>query len=303
MNKFKKYIFFTLSFFLFTHAYAGADDEILEAAERKALNATNGILRSLTSGLTETLKNFDSIKYLDVQIEAQENFNPAYSITILSSLFENENSLFFNQNTLTHNKDEQTVNFGLGYRTLVNNDKVLLGLNVFYDYAFDDNHRRIGAGLEAISSVFDFRSNIYEAESDVVTLTNGSTEEALDGWDARIDYHIPVGFDLRIFGTYFDWEDSAKTYENKGEQYGIAGQYGLVKFEVGYRDEEGNKKKDAFGKISLVIPLGDIPASGVMPRGMMEMVSVRDQLYEPVERENRIRVVRISSGNIVVSGF
>jgi hypothetical protein len=36
---------------------------------------------------------------------------------------------------------------------------------------------------------------------------------------------------------------------------------------------------------------------------MMEMVSVRDQLYEPVERENRIRVVRISSGNVVLSGF
>ena len=303
MINLKKLSFFIISLCVSANIYAGADDEIIVAAERKALNATNGILRSLTSGLTESLKNFESIKYLDIQIEAQENFNPAYSVTILNSLFENKNSLFFNQNTLTHNKDEQTINVGLGYRTLVNNDKVLLGANIFYDYAFDDNHRRIGAGLEVISSVFDFRSNIYEAESDVVTLTNGSTEEALDGWDARIDYHIPVGFDLRIFGTYFDWEDSAKTYENKGEQYGIAGQYGLVKFEVGYRDEEGNKKKDAFGKISLVIPLGDVATSGVVSRGMMEMVSVRDQLYEPVERENRIRVVRISAGNIVVSGF
>ena len=303
MINLKKLSFFIISLCVSANIYAGADDEIIVAAERKALNATNGILRSLTSGLTESLKNFESIKYLDIQVEAQENFNPAYSVTILNSLFENKNSLFFNQNTLTHNKDEQTINFGLGYRTLVNNDKVLLGANIFYDYAFDDNHRRIGAGLEVISSVFDFRSNIYEAESDVVTLTNGSTEEALDGWDARIDYHIPVGFDLRIFGTYFDWEDSAKTYENKGEQYGIAGQYGLVKFEVGYRDEEGNKKKDAFGKISLVIPLGDVATSGVVSRGMMEMVSVRDQLYEPVERENRIRVVRISAGNIVVSGF
>ena len=134
-------------------------------------------------------------------------------------------------------------------------------------------------------------------------MTNGSTEEALDGWDARLDYHIPVGFDLRIFGTYFDWEDSAKTYENKGQIYGLAGQYGLVKFEAGYRDEEGNKKKDAFGKISLVIPLGDAPSSRVVSRGMLEMVSVRDQMYEPVERENRIRVVKISSGSIVVSGF
>ena len=88
----------------------------------------------------------------------------------------------------------------------------------------------------------DLRGNIYEAESDIMTMTNGGTEEALDGWDARLDYHIPVGFDLRVFGTYFDWENKANTYENKGEQYGIAGQYGLVKFEVGYRDEENRKK-------------------------------------------------------------
>jgi adhesin/invasin len=300
--------YFALAYLVTTFCYStiavsGTSDDILKAAEQKALNATNGILRSLTSGLSESFKDFDSVKYLDMQIEIQDSFNPAISITNVNSLFENSNSAFFNQNTLTHNKDEQTINFGLGYRKLINNDKILLGANVFYDYAFDDNHRRVGAGIEAISSVFDFRSNIYEAESDVVKMTNGSTEEALDGWDARLDYHLPVGFDLRIFGTYFDWEDSAKTYENKGEQYGIAGQYGLVKFEVGYRDEEGNKKKDAFGKISIVIPIGDVPTSGVVSRGMMEMVSVRDQMYEPVERENRIRVVKISSGSIVISGF
>jgi|TARA_B110000967_G_C18753698_1_gene494217 adhesin/invasin len=286
-----------------SNALAGAEEDMISSAEQKALNATNGILRSLTSGLTEALKEFDSVKYLDIAVEVQDTLNPAVSITNVNSIFENTNSAFFNQNTLTHNKDEQTINFGLGYRKLLNNDRLLFGANIFYDYAFDDNHRRIGAGVEVISSVLDFRSNIYQAESDVIKTTSGTTEEALDGWDARLDYHIPVGFDLRIFGTYFDWENKANTYENKGEQYGIAGQYGLVKFEAGYRDEEGNKKKDAFAKMSLVIPLGSVASSGSVSRGMMEMISVRDQLYEPVERENRIRVVKISAGNIVVSGF
>ena len=282
--------------------FAGADEDIVNAAQQKALNATNGIIRSLTSDLSEFLKDFESVKYLDIQVEVQDSLNPAISITNVNRLFENTNSAFFNQNTLTHNKDEQTINFGLGYRTLLNDDKLLLGANIFYDYAFDDNHRRIGAGIEAISSVFDLRGNIYEAESGITTLTDGSSEEALDGWDARLDYHIPVGFDLRLFGTYFDWENKAKTYENKGEQYGLAGQYGLVKFEVGYRDEE-DKKKDAFAKISMVIPLGSVASSGVIPRWAFELVSVRDQMYEPVERENRIRVVKISAGNIIVSGF
>ena len=302
MNKFKKFALLILPLFLFTNSHAGTDDEIIMAAEKKALYATNGIIRTLTSDLTESLKKFESIKYLDIQIDVQERYNPAFSITNLNSLFESDNSIFFNQNTLTHNKDEQTINFGLGYRKLLNNDKLLLGANIFYDYAFDDNHRRIGFGVEAISSVFDLRGNIYEAESDIVNLNDGSSEEALDGWDGRLDYHVPVGFDLRIFGTYFDWENNAKTYENKGEQYGIAGQYGLVKFEIGYRDEE-NRKKDAFAKLNIVIPLGSVATSGVVSRGMLELVSVRDQLYEPVERENRIRVVKVSAGNVVISGF
>lgn len=285
----------------FSISFAGSD-EIIKSAEQRAISATNGFLMSLTSDLSESLKSFDRIKYLDIQIEVQDSINPAVSITNVNKLKEGKNFAFFNQNTLSHNKDEQTINFGLGFRNLFFQDKILFGLNAFYDYAFDDNHRRIGGGLELISSVFDFRSNIYDAQSDIIFTSNGASEEALDGWDARLDYHLPVGFDLRVFGTYFDWENSAETYEEKGEIYGLAGQYGLLKFEAGYRDQD-NKKKDAFAKINIVVPLGSVATSGVVSRGMLELVSVRDQLYEPVERENRIRVVKISAGNIVVSGF
>ena len=37
--------------------------------------------------------------------------------------------------------------------------------------------------------------------------------------------------------------------------------------------------------------------------GALEYVSVRDQLYTPVKRENKIRVVKVTALNIVVSGF
>ena len=66
---------------------------------------------------------------------------------------------FFNQNTASFHNDDQTVNFGLGYRSLQNDDKLMLGANIFFDYSFDDAHQRNGAGIEAISSVFDLRAN------------------------------------------------------------------------------------------------------------------------------------------------
>ena len=36
--------------------FAGADEDIVNAAQQKALNATNGIIRSLASDLSEFLK-------------------------------------------------------------------------------------------------------------------------------------------------------------------------------------------------------------------------------------------------------
>ena len=38
-------------------------------------------------------------------------------------------------------------------------------------------------------------------------------------------------------------------------------------------------------------------------RGALEYVSVRDQLFTPVKRENKIRIVKISPANVIVSGF
>jgi hypothetical protein len=38
-------------------------------------------------------------------------------------------------------------------------------------------------------------------------------------------------------------------------------------------------------------------------RKIFEFISVRDKLYLPVKRENKIRVVKISKAGIVASGF
>jgi hypothetical protein len=52
----------------------------------------------------------------------------------------------------------------------------------------------------------------------------------------------------------------------------------------------------------MVFDLGE-PKQLIKTNGAFEYVSVRDQMYTPVKRENKIRVVKISAANIVVSGF
>ena len=271
--------------------------------ENAFLTKTNKFIDKITANFTNLIKGNDRVKYLELKVDVQENLKPTISINNVNRIIENTSSAFFNQNSLSLHDNDQTINFGLGYRSLINEDKIMLGGNVFLDYSFDEQHQRQGAGIEAISSVFDVRGNYYDATSGIQTLGDGSTEEALDGWDARLDYHLPVASDVRIFAGLFEFENAAGTYELDGEKYGLAGRIDRLNFEAGYVDD--NKTGDgSFANITYIFPLGENKATKSNSTGnFMEYVSVRDRLYEPVKRENKIRVVKISATNIVVSGF
>ena len=274
-----------------------------DSLENTFLGKTNQFIDKVTASFTNLVKRNDRVKYLDLKIDVQESLKPTISMTNVNRIIENTNSALFNQNSLSLHDNDQTINFGLGYRSLINEDKILLGGNVFLDYSFDEQHQRQGVGVEAISSVFDVRGNYYDATSGVQTLGDGSTEEALDGWDARLDYHLPVSDDIRIFAGLFEFENAAGTFELDGEKYGLSGRLNRLSFEAGYIDD--NKTGDgSFANITYVFPLGNKQAmKNTSPENFMEYVSVRDRLYEPVKRENKIRVVKISAANIVVSGF
>ena len=274
-----------------------------DSLENAFLGKTNQFIDKVTASFTNLVKKNDRVKYLDLKIDVQESLKPTISMTNVNRIIENTNSALFNQNSLSLHDNDQTINFGIGYRSLINEDKILLGGNVFLDYSFDEQHQRQGVGVEAISSVFDVRGNYYDATSGVQTLGDGSTEEALDGWDARLDYHLPVSDDIRIFAGLFEFENAAGTFELDGEKYGLSGRLNRLSFEAGYIDD--NKTGDgSFANITYVFPLGNKQAmKNTSPENFMEYVSVRDRLYEPVKRENKIRVVKISAANIVVSGF
>jgi hypothetical protein len=287
-----------ISLILTTAAYSvDLEDTLIN----KTLNKTNSFISGLTNGLTESLLNTDRVKHLELDIQVQEKSKPTFSLTNVNKLSEDATSAFFNQNTVSLHNDDQTVNLGLGYRNLIRDDTVMLGANLFFDYSFDDAHQRNGVGVEAISSVFDIRGNYYDATSGIQTLGDGSTEEALDGWDARLDYHLPLAYDVNVFAGIFEFENASGNFTLDGEKYGLAGSIGKTNFEVGYIDD--NKSGDGtYANVTMVFDLGQ-PKQLSKANGALEYVSVRDQLYTPVKRENKIRVVKVSSLNIVVSGF
>ena len=79
---------------------------------------------------------------------------------------------------------------------------------------------------------------------------------------------------------------------------------GNLAFEIGYLDD--NKDNDGiFGSLKIVIPLGEQIESLNEDKGNTNIknASVRNKLYMPVQRENKIKVVKISKSGVKISGF
>ena len=224
----------------------------------------------------------------------------------INKIVEDLDSAIFNQTNITVHDEDATINIGFGKRKLINNDLLMIGSNVFFDYQIDEDHMRKGVGLEAISSIFDIRGNYYDAISGYKKVSGGE-EKALTGYDLQFDYHIPQVsskylYDANVFGNYFYWENPTSTYEELGNKVGANAKIGNLQFEGGYINSDKKSSEGYFGNIKLVIPIGERAKQTKNNGKNNKRVSVRDQLYIPVKRENKIRVVKISSG-VKVSGF
>ena len=295
MRNFKAYIYSIFGIFLLIGISNASN------LENRVTSYFNGLANSLGTSVSSLLSENSRVKYLDLNVGVQEHLKPTISLTNVNMISEYGNSAIFNQNSLNLHNNDQTINLGIGHRTLLNDDKVIFGLNIFFDYAFDDSHQRNGAGLEVISSVFDLRSNIYDATSGIETVSTGKDEEAMDGWDARLDYHLPIKANARLFAGLFEFENAAGSFEVEGEKYGLNLISNNLDLEVGYIDD--NKTGDgSFANLSYVIPLGSNSSFSNNSSNYFEYVSVADRMYEPVKRENKIKVVTTTL-NVKASGF
>ena len=275
-----------------------------ELVKKKVTQSVNTLNNKISADINSfALENFDSLKHLDFEIKTQENLKPTFSIMSVTEIFKiySDTGTIFNQTSLNTHDDDETINVGFGMRKLLNDNKILVGSNIFYDHQFDEGHKRTGAGVEAISSVFDIRGNYYNAITREKDTIDGS-ERALDGWDTQLDYHLPFGSDVNVFANLFEFKNPApgSTYEEKGTKYGANVYLGNFIIEAGYLDD--NRNNDAFfGSIKFVVKSGEQVEK--KKRNYLEYTDVSDKLYQPVKRENKIRVVKISKSGVQVSGF
>ena len=88
-----------------------------------------------------------------------------FSIFTVQPLYDNPEAgrATFFQGSVIATDDDDTLNLGLGQRWMLNDGKVIAGLNLFYDNEWDAGHERISVGAEVLTSVGDFRVNSYTA--------------------------------------------------------------------------------------------------------------------------------------------
>ena len=287
-----------------------ATDKLLSIKDKKI----NSLSNQVTSGINSYVNNLGGVsagdslgglKYIDFDLKLQEYYKPTFSIMSVYELIElNNGGTIFNQTSLNTHDSDETINIGLGVRKLLNDNKVIIGANTFYDHQFDESHKRLGLGVEAITSIFDLRGNYYNAMSGRRTNKEGSyTERALDGWDLRTDYHLPIKYDVNLYLSAYKFKnpEDLSTFEDKGNRYGADAKIGNFAIEAGW--ENNNQDTDNYyGNLKYLVNFGG-EDSNEAPKSATSLTDVSDKLYQPIKRENKIRVVKIAASGVSVGGF
>ena len=298
----KLFKYLILAIFLIVFNQSSFAEDIKSKLDGKIYSKLNEFTQNIGEGLAKNLENYENLKYLDYSINLQDNLKPTIEIQSVSELINYNDGTLFNQINLLSHDQETTINFGIGKRKLVEDETLMLGTNIFLDYQFDESHLRTGIGFEAISNSLDFIANYYNAVSGFKSTEEGR-EKALDGYDLRLNYHLSKKNNTDLFLELFEWENPNSTFEEDGEKFGISSLIGNVAIVLGYLND--NRNNDGiFGSVKVVVPIGKQKSkNNISQTTNINNLSVRNKLYVPVQRDNKIKVVKISKSGVKISGF
>ena len=253
-----------------------------------------GLLSSMSSGIASSIASvIGGQGDTEVQFSAKEDNKPQFTIMTVRpiSVHPGKDAWFVQlqlSNTQIRSQSRLTTNIGLGYRTLSDNKKSMIGGNVFVDYDAEGNSR-YSLGFEFRTTVFEILINHYEAISGQKTVGNFK-ERALDGNDMSINGQIPYLPWAKINLMHYEWKKVNNSKNSKGDKLSLDLLLTPnVVLELGV-DDNNIQKKDNFAKLSFVFPPREGPAASTdfiadeaFPGGDMS-----SQLLSKVKRSNKI---------------
>ena len=280
-----------------------------EAAKNEAatysLNAANSALDDLEENIVATTPFAHLELSLGTDAFALDTTGTTHKTELLGvlRLHETQNTFLFNQMSIGSFDSRTTANIGLGFRHINDAETVIMGANAFYDYELDSKHKRTGFGVELLTSLLEMRLNKYNAVSGKITY-NGIDETALDGHDIKISGNLPYFYSSNIYYKHSEFTDGAgykPTYTELGFEAEVA-----PNVTIGVaQQKDGSNTKDTVASIRYSIPLGANTAPTKAKQDgkwSTSLKPIREKLYKPVQRENRIMKKAIKLG-VTVSGY
>ena len=268
-----------------------SDEEKAKAFFKSNLeqSAEDYVSSRIEQSLSERFRN------VEIDIADIDGEDTKFSIFTVQPLYDNPEAgrATFFQGGIIVMDDADTLNLGLGQRWILNDGKVIAGLNLFYDNEWDAGHERMSVGGEFLTSVGDFRINSYTALSDTETV-DGVEETALDGMDMELALPLPYLPNTRIHAKSFSWEghDGANDLEGSTTSLRSALPYGL-ELEAGSTSYDDNAKEDAdFVSLSFNIARFHQQQYAQQPVLVSDkafaLIDITDRRFEKVRRQNKI---------------
>jgi len=279
---------------------AGGTDALVNEGKSYANEKGVGVAKSFLE------KYFPTV---ELQVDMFDTKKTTSGILIVVPLSDPKDikNTFFTQDSVYHNDNRTTVNLGLGYRRLEMDNKLLLGVNAFYDHEFPYDHGRTSIGLEARTTIGEVNFNQYFATTGWKTAKGSNQEHALGGTDLEVGLPLPYMNWAKLYGRGFIWYGEDNTKDLKGGDISLRAQVpGIPGLSVeggrrlfsttGYTDE-------SFLRVNLNVT--DLYAlkttQPLFSDRAYSFDSMENQRYAKVRRENLI--IKQKQGGIGIKGI
>ena len=306
----RKYFVYGVSGFALLTAAGFAKSGQSDEAKAKAF-FKNSLEQSAEGVVTSRIEQSLSERFRNVEIDIADldGEDTKFSIFTVQPLYDNQaagRATFF-QGSIIATDDDDTLNLGLGQRWMLNDGKVIAGLNLFYDNEWDAGHERMSVGGEVLTSVGDLRVNSYTALSDTETV-NGAEETALDGMDMELALPLPYLPNTRVHAKSFKWDGEKGANDLEGDTISLRSALPMgFELEAGSTSYDGNAANDAdFVSLSFNVARFHqqqyVQQPKLVSSQAYQLTDIKDRRFEKVRRSNQIVKQVRRAGIVVVKG-
>ena len=263
--------------------------------------ADNGVNKLKATAVDKSIELFEDsfnswFSNTELTIEGRTASDPNFTLLTINPISESDDKkdITFFQGSILRQNNRNTINLGIGYRQLTNDEKWIYGVNVFQDYDATHEHKRMSLGAEIRSSIFEVNINKYFATSGALTGKNGNTERALDGQEIEIGGQVPYIPSAKIFVKNWKWE-GYKTSDTKGNTYSLQINAPIlpnITLEAGTKDYENQTDTD-FINLTYNLRLGDgLTEQSAIVNFIADQAfnnkSMKKRMLDKVRRKNQI---------------